>query len=185
MAFHVVFLCSWNLHVGPRKNIVRARVCQRIYVCPAFAWLWVVVLSAMLWWPIALHRPRKRQLPVRCFVTNGEATNFWSLGSFGACSFFSLVAFLLEVWCSLICRCCRLRGAGSELGVVRHGTTGIFGRVRVLAGFGCFILRACPCTGLCANIYMFDSEAFEVARCLTSLAGLFFFDRASALDQLA
>ena len=68
-------------------------MCQRIYVCPAFAWLWVVVLSAMLWWPIALHRPRKRQLPVRCFVTNGEATNFWSLGSFGACSFFRWLPF--------------------------------------------------------------------------------------------
>ena len=30
VAFHVVFLCSWNLHVGPRKNIVRAHVSTHI-----------------------------------------------------------------------------------------------------------------------------------------------------------
>ena len=67
----------------------------------------------------------------------------------------------------------------------QRGSLGALESWQALGVSFCTLSRACPCTGLCANIHMFDSEAFEVARCLTSLAGLFFFDRASALDQLA
>ena len=62
----------------------------------------------MLWWPRALHRPRKRELRGNQFL---ESWKFWGV------QLFSLVAFSLEVWCSLVCRYCRLRGTGSELGI--------------------------------------------------------------------
>ena len=70
-------------------------------------------------------------------------------------------------------------------GLVLAYLPGIFGRVRVLAGFGCFILHTFAGVSMHGTMHEHIHVRLGGFWSLTVLAGLFLFDRALALDQLA